>query len=164
LYIRAAGDLQAPTVACIATGTVVTVLEGTVEADGYRWQRVGAGALTGWVADTYLEPSALAPAAGVTPFGGSLPPASSTPTVLSPAALDQALAASPWPKELWPTVKRIVQCESGGNTAAVGPLGHRGLMQVDPKLHGPVPDDAVGQLTQGYNVYLKQGWKAWSCY
>jgi soluble lytic murein transglycosylase-like protein len=143
---------------------VVSVLDGTVEADGYRWQKVGAGTLTGWAADIYLEPSTLAPAAGVTPVGAGLPRASSATNVLSPAALDQALAASPWPKDLWPTVKRIIQCESGGNTAAVGPLGHRGLMQVDPKLHGPVPSDAVGQLTQAYNVYLKQGWNAWVCY
>jgi hypothetical protein len=78
--------------------------------------------------------------------------------------LREALAASPWPAELWPTVERIVQCESGGRTDVVGPGGHIGLMQVDPKLHGPVPPDAVGQLRQAYDVYQKQGWAAWACY
>jgi hypothetical protein len=55
-------------------------------------------------------------------------------------------------------------CESSGNTAAYGPGGYVGLMQVDPSLHGAVPADAVGQLAQGYEVYLKQGWGAWGCY
>jgi soluble lytic murein transglycosylase-like protein len=54
-------------------------------------------------------------------------------------------------------------CESGYTTTAVGPLGHVGLMQVDPTLHGEVPTDAVGQLTQAYEVYLAQGWDAWVC-
>lgn len=82
----------------------------------------------------------------------------------APTSLEAALAASPWPASTWSTVLRVIACESGGNTAAVGPLGHRGLMQVDPRLHGPVPADAVGQLVQAYGVYLKQGWAAWQCY
>lgn len=80
------------------------------------------------------------------------------------ASVQSALAESPWPPELWPTVERIIQCESSGNPAAIGPGGYRGLMQVDPRLHGPVPGDAVGQLTQAYDVYLRQGWGAWGCY
>lgn len=79
-------------------------------------------------------------------------------------SIEWALAESPWPSDLWPTVERIVQCESNGNAAAVGPGGYQGLMQVDPRLHGPVPPDAVGQLTQAYGVYLRQGWSAWGCY
>ena len=142
--------------ACVATGTIVSVLEGAIEADGYRWQKVKSGTLTGWVADAFLEPSAAPPpAARVTP---------SPAIVLTSASLKAALAASPWPVSTWPTVERIIQCESSGNTNATGPLGHRGLLQVDPKLHGPVPADAAGQLAQGYEVYKKQGWGAWSCY
>jgi hypothetical protein len=80
------------------------------------------------------------------------------------SSLQEALAASQWPAELWPTVERIVRCESSGNTAAYNPAGYVGLMQVSPSLHGPVPADAVGQLNQGYEVYLKQGWGAWGCY
>ena len=83
--------------------------------------------------------------------------------VLTAAALHTAVTASRWPAALWPTLERIVMCESGRNTAAVGPLGHRGLLQVDPKLFGSVPTDAVGQLNQGYDIYLKQGWSAWAC-
>lgn len=78
--------------------------------------------------------------------------------------LYNVLAQSPWPQELWPTVERIVRCESSGNTAAVGPLGHQGLLQADGSLHGAVPGDAIGQLTQGYSIYQKQGWGAWECY
>ncbi len=79
-------------------------------------------------------------------------------------SLQAALAESPWPPELWPTVERIVMCESSGNPAAHGPGGYVGLMQVSPSLHGAVPPDAVSQLAQGYEVYLKQGWGAWGCY
>ncbi|MEZ4768364.1 MAG: SH3 domain-containing protein [Caldilineales bacterium] len=32
-------------------GAIVTVLEGPVDADGYRWWRVGNNELSGWVAD-----------------------------------------------------------------------------------------------------------------
>jgi hypothetical protein len=74
-----------------------------------------------------------------------------------------ALAASDWPPSLWSRVHAIVMCESRSQTTAVSPGGHVGLMQVDPKLHGPVPSDAVGQLNDAYEVYLKQGWQAWSC-
>lgn len=107
----------------------------------------------------------------------AVPPTTSTAPAAVPAqapvysggvyendALRDALAASPWPQELWSTVERVIQCESSGNAGAVGPLGHRGLMQVDPDLHGAVPGDAVGQLAQGYDVYKQQGWGAWECY
>lgn len=87
-----------------------------------------------------------------------------TRSAVSMPALETALAATSWPRELWPTVERIVACESSGNTAAYGPGGYVGLMQVDPRLHGAVPADAVGQLEQGYEVYVKQGWGAWGCY
>ncbi len=156
LYLREHGDPDSKIVACIATGTIVSVVDGTVEAGGYRWQKVKSGTSTGWAADMYLEPSAAPP-----------PPARGTPTaviVLPSASLKAALAASPWPVATWPTVERIIQCESGGNPNAIGPGGHRGLMQVDPRLHGPVPADPAGQLKQAYDVYKKQGWGAWACY
>ncbi len=79
-------------------------------------------------------------------------------------SIEAALAESPWPRELWPTVERIILCESSGNPGAVSPSGYMGLMQVAPWLHGAVPADAVGQLTQAYGVYLRQGWGAWGCY
>jgi hypothetical protein len=74
------------------------------------------------------------------------------------------IAQSSWPQETWPTVERIIQCESSGNPAAVGPGGYVGLMQVDPSLHGPVPVDPVAQLNQAHEVYLNEGWGAWGCY
>lgn len=92
-----------------------------------------------------------------------VPTAAPTAAVAAPTSLDAALAASAWPAALWPTVRRIVWCESRGQTwARNGP--HVGLMQVNESFHGPVPADAVGQLNQGYAVYLKQGWTAWACY
>lgn len=78
-------------------------------------------------------------------------------------SLEQAIAASDWPASLWGAVESVVMCESRGQTGAVSPGGHLGLLQVDPSLHGPVPADAVGQLNDGYDVYLEQGWAAWEC-
>jgi soluble lytic murein transglycosylase-like protein len=98
----------------------------------------------------------------IAPIQAAIEPARTSPATVS--SLDATLAASPWPAELWPTVKRVIQCESSGNPAAVGPGGYVGLMQVSPRLHGPVPADPVGQLTQAYDVYLREGWGAWGCY
>ncbi|MBX7111204.1 MAG: transglycosylase SLT domain-containing protein [Dehalococcoidia bacterium] len=83
---------------------------------------------------------------------------------ISLPGIEEALAQSPWPRELWPTVERIIVCESSGNPGAVSPAGYQGLMQVAPWLHGAVPADPVAQLSQAYDVYLKQGWGAWGCY
>ncbi|RLT42348.1 MAG: hypothetical protein DWI58_06830 [Chloroflexi bacterium] len=40
---------------CFAAGTQVTLLDGSIVAEGFRWQRVSAGSTTGWVAGTYLK-------------------------------------------------------------------------------------------------------------
>lgn len=85
-------------------------------------------------------------------------------TSVSIPAIEEILAQSPWPRELWPTVERIIICESSGNPGAVSPAGYVGLMQVAPWLHGTVPADPVAQLAQAYGVYLRQGWGAWGCY
>ncbi|MGE0227858.1 MAG: transglycosylase family protein [Dehalococcoidia bacterium] len=76
-------------------------------------------------------------------------------------SIQGAAAAAGWPSELLPKVERVVMCESSGRTTAVSPAGYVGLMQVAPWLHGTVPADAVGQLAQAYDVYLRQGWGAW---
>jgi hypothetical protein len=57
LRIRDEGDISATEIACLASGTVVTVLEGTVLADGYRWQEISGVSLVGWAADMYLRPA-----------------------------------------------------------------------------------------------------------
>jgi len=77
------------------------------------------------------------------------------------SSIQEAAAAAGWPADLLAKVERVVMCESSGRTTAVSPAGYVGLMQVAPWLHGPVPADAVGQLAQGYGVYLRQGWGAW---
>lgn len=156
LRVRDTASLAGAIVGCAPSGSIVSVSEGAAEADGYRWQKIASGKLTGWGVDVYLEPSTTPPPAA--------PPPPSAARVLTSDALRAALELSPWPRALWPTVERIIRCESSNNLDAIGPLGHRGLMQVAPWLHGPVPADAAGQLAQGYQVYLKQGWKAWACY
>ena len=77
--------------------------------------------------------------------------------------ISQWLQNSNWPANTHTTVERIVVCESGGQTTATNGV-HVGLLQVNYTLHGQVPNEAVAQLNQGYEVYKKQGWSAWSCY
>lgn len=108
-----------------------------------------------------LITSALQQAAPVvTPVRVAVPAPRATPLASVRAALEQ----SPWPADTWPTVERIIMCESSGNPAALSPAGYVGLMQVAPWLHGAVPADPVAQLAQAYDVYLRQGWAAWGCY
>ena len=59
----------------------------------------------------------------------------------------------------------VAHCETGGtfNPAAVGALGERGIFQVRPEYHGPVPSDVWGQVAQARRIYLAQGWRPWSC-
>ena len=66
LRMRETGSLAARQITCLAEGTTVLVLPSTVDADGLRWQLVSSGAVTGWVADQYLQPAvASTPAPGV---------------------------------------------------------------------------------------------------
>lgn len=99
-----------------------------------------------------------------------LPPPPTTTVVTQPLIQSPVVSnvydwylQSDWPQDLWPIVQQIIQCESSGNPQAFNGH-HRGLMQVDPDLWGPVPSDPVAQLNQGYHVYLTQGWGAWECY
>ena len=63
LRMRESGSLSARSVTCLPEGTQVLVLPSTTDADGLRWQLVSSGAVTGWVADQYLQPYVAAPAA-----------------------------------------------------------------------------------------------------
>lgn len=71
LRMRAAPGTGSQVLTCLPEGAVVSVLDGVVEADGYRWQQISAAGQTGWVADVYLE-SSSAPA--TTPVPTSTPP------------------------------------------------------------------------------------------
>ncbi len=73
LRLRAAPGLAATELSCLPQGARVDVLDGTVTQDGYRWQHVAFGALSGWAADTYLIPeSALPPPPTPIPGDGTV--------------------------------------------------------------------------------------------
>ncbi|MCY3656055.1 MAG: SH3 domain-containing protein [Chloroflexi bacterium] len=57
LRIRAAPGLQGVELTQAPDGTVLTVLEGTANADGYAWQKVRFEGIDGWAAAVYLVPS-----------------------------------------------------------------------------------------------------------
>ncbi len=57
LRVRDQPALTAKQLSCVPEGTVVAVLPSTQLADGFRWQLVNVGTLTGWAADTYLKPT-----------------------------------------------------------------------------------------------------------
>ena len=62
LRLRAQPSLDGERLTCLPDGSTVLVLEGTVEADGFRWQHVQAGALVGWAAAEFLAPAPSGPA------------------------------------------------------------------------------------------------------
>ena len=77
LRIRADPGLETVQQGCAEDGSEVRVLEGTVEADGFVWQRVEYEGVPGWAAEMYLVPSETTPVCDTraTPPGlyGSLP-------------------------------------------------------------------------------------------
>jgi len=55
LNLRSTPSTSSQVVNHLPDGTLVSVLDATVEADGYQWQQVNAGGLVGWVAAIYLD-------------------------------------------------------------------------------------------------------------
>lgn len=70
-----------------------------------------------------------------------------------------------WSPEQWPTLDRLLWCESRCDEHAHNASGASGLLQVMPMhWHGRDPYDARTNLTIGLEVLERQGWRAWSCY
>jgi len=51
LNVRKDASVQGDRLGRYAPGTIVSILEGPIDVDGYRWWRVGTNELAGWVAD-----------------------------------------------------------------------------------------------------------------
>lgn len=141
------------------TAVAPPALEGGVPASAASTPSEAAQAII----SSALQQATATPAPARAATAAALATAQARAGVSIPA-LEDILAQSPWPRDLWPTVERIIVCESSGNPGAVSPAGYVGLMQVAPWLHGTVPADPVAQLAQAYDVYLRQGWGAWGCY
>lgn len=78
--------------------------------------------------------------------------------------LDIWISQSNWPQWSWPTVRRIVLCESNGVVGIATNPPHVGLMQANVNYWGRVNVDPISELNQGYYIYTLQGFNAWSCY
>ena len=114
------------------------------------------------------------------PVGRTEPPTNSTIPVLTPISIldltavtrppssgfEYALEQSRWEEADWEIIRLIVQCESGGDTMAVGALGEIGLLQIHPVNLPLVGDvdlfDPLSNLNAGFEVYEEQGWRAWA--
>lgn len=96
----------------------------------------------------------------------ALVPAVRVPTVAGPCHEWAATAeAVGWPRSEWPTVARVMRCESGCDPHAHNPSGASGLMQVMPFWwQGRDPYDPAVNLTMALEVHDRQGWRAWTCY
>lgn len=90
----------------------------------------------------------------------------SYPSVTGPCAEWAELAFEVgWPVEQWPTISRVMWCESKCQPWARNPSGASGLMQVMPfHWHGRDPFDPASNLTMALEVHERQGWRAWSCF
>ena len=74
LNLRPQPGLSGTASTCLPSGSQVTLLDGSVMADGYRWHRVSTGSATGWAAVNYLR--------GVAPGAPQVAP--SAPVVVEP--------------------------------------------------------------------------------
>ena len=81
--MRQSPALGGTLITCLGDGIVVTLVPGTVNADGIDWQQVRTTAGTGWVAARFLTsvPDPTAPASPATP---SAPLPQAPPTTLAP--------------------------------------------------------------------------------
>jgi hypothetical protein len=69
-----------------------------------------------------------------------------------------------WTVDQWPTVDRVMWCESHCQPGAHNRSGASGLMQLMPGWwHGRDPYDPATNLTIALEVLAAQGWRAWSC-
>lgn len=120
----------------------------------------------GWVISlAILAASATAPAVRTT-TETMAPPPITWPTEYGPCAEWAPVAFSVgWDPEEWPTISRVMWCESRCDPRARNRSGASGLMQVLPMWwHGRDPFDPATNLTIALEVRRLQGWRAWSCY
>jgi hypothetical protein len=92
------------------------------------------------------------------------PPITAPATSRCPDWFDVALDAG-FTEAEWPTVDRLMWCESKCGPRAHNRSGASGLMQIMPMhWHDRDPFDPATNLVMAHEVYERQGWRAWSCW
>ncbi|MEZ4507875.1 MAG: SH3 domain-containing protein [Thermomicrobiales bacterium] len=77
--LRQAPSTSGAIMSTLPSGTVLTSMGNSVDANGYTWLRVSTGSLTGWIATTYI-----AATGGTNSTPTSVASATRTPTTISP--------------------------------------------------------------------------------
>lgn len=84
---------------------------------------------------------------------------------------EYALRESSWPVKDWGVIRALVQCESGGDSSAVGRLGERGILQIHPVHELPYDLSTYeGSLSAARVVHDqavemgRAGFSPWSCW
>lgn len=129
-------------------------------AAGHRSRSEGARVVS-WLAQLLASVLMVATQPAVR---APLPTTTAPPTSSCPQWYGPALDAG-WSADDWPTLDRIMWCESRCDPAAHNRSGASGLLQIMPMhWHGRDPFDPAVNLTIGTEVKEAQGWHAWSCY
>jgi len=136
-------------------------------------QALAAGFLAAalMVASVPAQRTAVGVCTAVNPTTCAPPTTGTDPTALPPGVSGRCSEwastafAVGWPVDQWPTISRVMWCESRCDPAARNRSGAAGLMQVMPMWwHGRDPTDPATNLTMAVEVWHAQGWRAWSCY
>ena len=117
LRIRNAPGLQAIQISCAEDGSEVTVLTGTSEADGFTWQYISQGSVTGWAAAMYLAAAEAAPIPQPTPTPVA-PPTPDPPPEPAPDPVCDTRGTSPGLFGSIPPQGGSALLVSGGGTSA----------------------------------------------
>jgi hypothetical protein len=98
LNMRQTPALHGALITCLPDGVLVTLIPGTVSADGVEWQQVRTEAAVGWVAARYLASAPDGGAPGPAPAPASIPSAPGAFEAPPPGGMTFGIAGTSSPR------------------------------------------------------------------